>query len=67
MCTREVVVSSAMMMHIVDNFVDRTLSRTETARSNANNTRRIEDWHNKEFGIVWNMDVFLKKDSIGIV
>ena len=30
----------------------RTSSRTETARSNANNSRRIEDWHDKEFGIV---------------
>ena len=44
----------------------RTSSRTETARSNANNTRRIEDWHDKEFGIVWNMDALLRRTALAL-
>ena len=44
----------------------RTSSRTETARSNGNNTRRIEDWHDKEFGIVWNMDALLKRTALAL-
>ena len=44
----------------------RTSSRTETARSNANNSRRIEDWHGREFGIVWNMDALLRRTSLAL-
>ena len=44
----------------------RTSSRTETARLNANDSKRIEDWHDKEYGIVWNMDALLRRTSLAL-
>ena len=38
--------------------------RTQTARSTQNNTRRIEDWHDKEFGIVWKMNDELRRTAL---
>jgi len=40
--------------------------RTKTARSTQNNIRRIEDWHDKEFGIVWKMNDVLRKTALAL-
>ena len=43
-----------------------TSIRTETARSNANNSRKIEEWHDKDFGIVWNMYALLRRTALAL-
>ena len=44
----------------------RTSSRTENAQSNANSSRRIDDWHDNEFGIVWNMHALLRRAALSM-
>ena len=39
----------------------RTSTRGDTVRSANNNQKRIEDWHNKELQIVWNMEPELRR------
>ena len=39
----------------------RISARGDTKRSVSKNVRRIEDWHTKELGIVWNMDSDLRR------
>ena len=44
----------------------RTTSRTKNAQSNANSSRRIDDWHDNEFGIVWNMHALLRRAALSM-
>ena len=44
----------------------RTSTRGDTDRSATNNERRIEDWHDKEFPIVWKMDEDLRRTALSL-
>ena len=44
----------------------RTSTRGDTDRSATNNERRIEDWQDKEFPIVWKMDEDLRRTALSL-
>ena len=44
----------------------RNSSRNDNSRANENNIRRVEDWHDKEYGIVWKMDDNLRRSALAL-
>ena len=44
----------------------RSSTRSETKRSSMNNARRIDDWHDKEFDVVWKMDEDLMRTALSL-
>ena len=44
----------------------RTSTRGDMGRSSTNNERRVEDWHDKEFPIVWKMDVDRRRTALSL-
>ena len=44
----------------------RTSTRSDAYRSSLNNTKRIEDWHNREYGVVWKMDDELRRAALAL-
>ena len=44
----------------------RNSSRNDNSRANENNIRRVEDWHDKEYGIVWKMDDSLRRSTLAL-
>jgi len=44
----------------------RTSTRSDASRSYLNNTKRIEDWHDKEYGVVWKMDNELRRTALAL-
>ena len=44
----------------------RTSTRSDASRSSLNNTKRIEDWHDKEYGVVWKMDNELRRTALAL-
>ena len=45
----------------------RTLTRGDADRSASNNEKRIEDWHDDEFPIVWKMDEHSRRAALSLV
>jgi len=43
-----------------------TSTRSDAFRYFLNNTKRIEDCHDKEYGIVWKMDDELKRTALAL-
>ena len=41
-------------------------TRSDASRSSLNNTKRIEDWHDKEYGVVWKMDDELRRTALAL-
>ena len=41
-----------------------TSTRSDAFRSSLNNTKRIEDWQDKEYGIVWKMNDELRRTAL---
>ena len=44
----------------------RTSTRGDMGRSSTNNERRVEDWHDKKFPIVWKMDVDRRRTALSL-
>ena len=44
----------------------RNSSRNDNSRANEHNIRRVEDWHEKEYGIVWKMDDNLRRFALAL-
>ena len=44
----------------------RNSSRNDNSRANENNIRRVEDWHDKEYGIGWKMDDKLRRSALAL-
>ena len=44
----------------------RVSTRGDMERSERNNQKRIEDWHNKELQIIWNMDSELRREALSL-
>ena len=44
----------------------RTSTRSDLSRSFLNNTKRIEDWQDKEYGIIWKMDDELRRTALAL-
>ena len=47
-------------------IVDGSSNGNGNGSSNGISTKRIEDWHDKEYGIVWKMDNELKRTALAL-
>jgi len=45
----------------------RTSTRGDADQSASNNEKRIEDWHDNEFSIVWKMEENLRRAALLLV
>ena len=44
----------------------RASTRGQTERAENNNKTRIEEWHNKELDVIWNMDLELRRKALAL-